>query len=52
MQVLSITSARIILLPTVLSEIDFMHSTIESENKNAECIFCNGKISENEHGEI
>ena len=32
----------------VLYEIDFMYSTKESENKDAECIFCNGKFSENE----
>ena len=53
-KIASITaSARIILLPTVLPEIDFMYSTKESENKDAvECIFCNGKFSENEEGEI
>ena len=36
----------------VLSGIDFMYSTKESENKNAECIFCNGKFSEDERGKI
>ena len=36
----------------VLSEIVFMHSTKESENKDAECIFCNEKFSEDERGEI
>ena len=36
----------------VLSEIDFMHSKKESENKDTECIFCNGKYSEVERGEI
>ena len=35
-----------------LSEIDFMYSTKESENKDSECIFCNGKCSEDEQGEI
>ena len=47
-----IVSARIILLSTVLSEIDFIYSTKESENKDAECIFCNGKFSEDEQGKI
>ena len=32
----------------ILSEIDFMYSTKESENKDTECIFCNGKFSEDE----
>ena len=36
----------------VLSEIDFMYSTKESENKDAECIFCNGKFSKDEQGQI
>ena len=36
----------------VLSEIHFMYSTKESENKYAKCIVCNGKFSENEQGEI
>ena len=36
----------------VLPEIDFMYSTKESENKDAECIFCNGKFSEDERGDI
>ena len=36
----------------VLSQIDFMYSTKESENKDAECIFCNGKFSEDEREEI
>ena len=47
-----IRSAGIILLPTVLSEIDFMYSTKESENKDAEYNFCSGKFAENEQGEI
>ena len=29
-----------------------MYSTKKSENKDAECIFCNGKFSEDEQGEI
>ena len=29
-----------------------MYSTKESENRDAECIFCNGKFSEDEQGEI
>ena len=41
-----------ILLPTVLPEIDFMYASKKSENKDAECIFCNGKFSEDEQGEI
>ena len=45
-------SAWIILLLTVLSEIDFMYSTKESKNKGAKRIFCNGKFSEDEQGEI
>ena len=36
----------------VLPEIGFMYSTKESENKDAECIFCNGKFSEDEIEEI
>ena len=36
----------------VLSEIDFMNSTKESENKNAECISYKGKFFEDEGGEI
>ena len=36
----------------VLSEIDFMYSTKKSENKDAECIFCNGKFFKDERGEI
>ena len=47
-----ISSARIILLPIVLSEIDFMYSIKESENKGAEYISCNGKFSDDEQGEI
>ena len=35
-----------------LSKTDLMHSTKESENKDAECILCNGKFSEDERGEI
>ena len=37
---------------TVLSEMDFIHSTKESGNKDAEYIFYNGKFSEDEQGEI
>ena len=29
-----------------------MYSTKGSESKDAECIFCNGKFSEDEQGEI
>ena len=36
----------------VLSEIDYMYSTKESENKDTKCFFCNEKISEDERGEI
>ena len=36
----------------VLSEIDFMSSTKESENKDTECVFCNGKFFEDERTEI
>ena len=36
----------------VSSEIDFMQSTKESENKDAEYIICNGKFSEDERGDI
>ena len=43
-------NARIILLPTVLSEIHSMYSIKEPENKDAECIFYNGKFSEDEQG--
>ena len=43
---------RIILLPTALSEIDFMYSTKESENKDTECIFCYGKFPEDEREEV
>ena len=32
----------------VLSEIDFMCSTRESENKDADYIFCNEKFAEDE----
>ena len=35
-----------------LSEIDFTYSTKQSENKHAECIFCNGKFSEDDRGKI
>ena len=45
-------SVRVILLPTVLSDTDFIYSTKKSENKDVECIFCNGKFSEDEQGEI
>ena len=31
----------------LLSEIDFMYSIKESQNKDAGYIFCNGKFSEN-----
>ena len=34
------------------SEIAFMPSTKEPVNKDAECIFCNGKFSEDQRGEI
>ena len=47
-----ITSARIILLTTALSQIYFMYSIKESENKDAICIFCNEKFSEGKQGEI
>ena len=36
----------------ILSGMDFVYFTKESENKDAECIFCNGKFSEDERGEI
>ena len=36
----------------VFSEADFMYSTKKSENKDTECIFCNGKFSEDEQLEI
>ena len=36
----------------VVPEIDFMYSIKESENKDAGCIFCSGKFSEDERGEI
>ena len=32
----------------VLSKINFMYSTKESEYKDAKCIFCNGKFFEDE----
>ena len=35
-----------------LSEINFMYSTNELENKGAECVFCNDKFSEDEREEI
>ena len=35
-----------------LSEIDFMYSTKESENKDVECISCNENFSEDVQGEI
>ena len=47
-----IASARKFLLSNVLSEINFISSTEESENKGAECIFYNRKFSEDEQGEI
>ena len=47
-----IASARIILLLTVSSEIDLKYTIKESENKDAECIFCNEKLLEDEQGEI
>ena len=34
------------------AEIDFMDSTEESENEDTECIFCNGKLSQDKRGEI
>ena len=40
------------MLLTILSEIDVMYSTKQSENKDAEFIFWNGKFSEDEEGEI
>ncbi|GFV99158.1 hypothetical protein TNCV_1511311 [Trichonephila clavipes] len=36
----------------VSSIMDFMSSITEPENKNAECIFCNGEFFENLRGEI
>ena len=36
----------------VLSEIEFMYSINKSENKDAKCIFGDGKFSEDERGEI
>ena len=36
----------------ILSEIDFVYSTQESENKASECFICNGKFFEDERGEI
>ena len=36
----------------VLSEIAFIYSTKKSENKDTECIFYTGKLSEDEQGEI
>ena len=36
----------------VLSETDFMYSTVELEKKDAECMFCNRKHSKDERGEI
>ena len=36
----------------VLSEIDLIHSTKESENKDAKYIFCNGKVFKVERREI
>ena len=36
----------------VLSEIDFIYSTKELENKDTECICCNGKFFEDEREEI
>ena len=36
----------------VFSEINFMYWTKESGNNDAECIFCNGKFSEDERGKI
>ena len=39
-------------LSDVFFEIGFVYSTKESENKNAECISCNGKFSEDDQREI
>ena len=36
----------------LLFEINSLYSTKESKNKNAVCIFCNGKLSEDERAEI
>ena len=36
----------------VLSEIDFMYLTKESGNKDAECIFCNAKVFEDDREEV
>ena len=36
----------------VIFEIEFKCSTERSKNKDVECIFCNGKFSEDERGEI
>ena len=36
----------------ILSEIDFLYSTKESKNESAECMFSNGKFSEDDQGEI
>ena len=36
----------------VLCEIDFMYSTKESENKDAECIFCYETFSKVKQGKI
>ena len=35
-----------------LSKIDSIYSSKESENKDDECIFCNGTFSEEERGEM
>ena len=32
----------------IVSEIDFMHSTKEPENKDTECILCSRKFSKDE----
>ena len=39
-------------MPTVLFEIDFIYAAKESENKEAEYIFCNAKLYEDEQREI
>ena len=39
-------------LSNVLPKIGLTFSTEESQNKDAECIFCNGKFSKDEQGEI
>ncbi|GFY10083.1 HTH_Tnp_Tc3_2 domain-containing protein [Trichonephila clavipes] len=52
-----VTELRYSLIPNTFHSdvsfvIDFMPSTEESENKDAECIFCSGKFSEDHRGKI